>query len=624
MTTEATEVVDETRYRFLDHTAYYAGNDFQVIEAHVTGARQVLPAITEPLLAACDRFRTLSEHARIICQSDPFRDVPPEALGDLLAGLTAADLLVSHEALAERCRVGTGQHHRATIATVGIPTYNRPGALHRVVRSVIENATRHSRTVEIVVADDSDAEHQTQNLAVLDTLRAEHGIAIWYAGAAEKAAYARDLAAHCNLPEAVVRVALTHPTGWPGAPGANRNALLLHAVGEAFLTLDDDMVCEVARLPESDDRLALTSTYDPTEWWFYADPAETRRTATFVVEDFLGWHESLLGMNVGRVATEQAAGAPLDLDSLGNDFLRNLEPDGGAVTFTMAGVLGDSGLQESLPFFFADGATLQRLLHATGGHRGAMASRQMARGVLRTTISDTPFCMGANIGIDNRRLLPPFQTAARNEDGAFAQMVRATVPGSFIGFLPRTVVHDPVRQRVFPVEQFDATVGVFEGAEAILRMIREWPTPHGRSTPRQRMISLGSYLTDLGRIPATEFERYLRDLWISWCAAEASHIERCMRRDAVQGPPVWVSDLRRYFDALVARLEARPPITLRELAELPEADGRAVLQAYLRAFGGLLQVWPDLVEGASELRARGRRLGRHLGQERPASPETGR
>ena len=122
----------------------------------------------------------------------------------------------------------------------------------------------------------------------------------------------------------------------------------------------------------------------------------------------------------------------------------------------MAGVLGDSGLKESLPFFFAEGPSLERLLSADGGHRGAMASRQMARAVLRTTVGDTQFCMGANIGLDNRRLLPPFQTAARNEDGIFSGLVRRCLPGSFIGFLPRTVLHAPVDPRQFPVDRFDA------------------------------------------------------------------------------------------------------------------------------------------------------------------------
>src|SRR5947209_2601834 len=92
----------QTRYRCLDFTTYYAGNDFQLIESPVTDVRQLLPAISQPLLKACDRFRTLDEHAQIICRSEPFREVPPEAVRELLIGLVSANLLVSHQDLAAR------------------------------------------------------------------------------------------------------------------------------------------------------------------------------------------------------------------------------------------------------------------------------------------------------------------------------------------------------------------------------------------------------------------------------------------------------------------------------------------------------------------------------------------
>src|SRR6266496_3506699 len=305
-----------SRYRCLDYAAYYAGDDFKLFESPVTGARHVLPAISEQLLKTGDRFRTLDEHAAIICQTAPFREVPVEMVRELLAGLASADLLVSHQDLAERCTRIVGDHRPATIGAIGVPTCNRPGGLRRVVASAAENARRYGRQIEVVVADDSDEAHQSENLAVLDALGDQFGIDAWHAGPREKAEFAHLLAEHAGVPVATANVALSHAPGWPGAPGANRNTLLLHAIGEPFLTLDDDMDLKVARLPEGDDGLALTSTGDPTQSWFYATPDATLAATEFVDEDFLGLHESLLGCNVGRLAAEWAGGRPLDLDQL--------------------------------------------------------------------------------------------------------------------------------------------------------------------------------------------------------------------------------------------------------------------------------------------------------------------
>jgi len=600
------------RYRALDYTAYYAGDDFQLIDAPVTGVRQVLPAIAEPLLKACKQFRTLEAHAAAICQIAPFREVPPEAVHELLTGLVAADLLVSHRDLAARLARQAGEHRPATITAIGIPTGNRPDGLRRVVETTAEHLARHGRRVRYFVADDSDEDRQAANLGNLHDLIERFGIEVWYAGPREKAAFAERLAAHCAVPLQTVQVALGHPAGWPSAPGPNRNAFLLHGVGEALLTLDDDMVCRIARLPECDDGLALTSSGDPTQCWYYPSREATIQSSQFVDDDFLALHEAVLGKNVGRLAAEWPGDAPLDLDHLASHFLKNQVPDGGAVTYTMAGVLGDSGLKESLPFFFADGPTLDRLLGVEGGHRAAMASRQMARGVLRRTISDTEFCMGANIGLDNRELLPPFQTAARNEDGIFSSLVRRCIPGSFIGFLPRTILHDPVVPREYAIDRFEEHVGVMEASEALPLLIWSWPEPPGRSTVRRRHISLGQHLIELGSLPPADFEERLREVWLTLFSSEATYIEHALKQYRPPQPESWPADLRRYLDALVARLEADPPITVREREHESPGEARAALQAFLRDFGGLLCAWPDLVEGARELRARGERLGRRL------------
>src|SRR4051812_43988177 len=183
--------VDQTaHYRCLDYTAYYAGDDFKLFESSVTGARHVLPAISEQLLKTDGRFRTLDEHAAFICQAEPFREVPVEMVRELLVGLASSDLLISHQELAAHCTRLVGDHRPATISVVGIPTCNRPGGLRRVATTMIENAARHRRRIEIVVADDSDEVHRAENVAVLREIVAQYDIQVWYAGPSEKRTFA--------------------------------------------------------------------------------------------------------------------------------------------------------------------------------------------------------------------------------------------------------------------------------------------------------------------------------------------------------------------------------------------------------------------------------------------------
>jgi hypothetical protein len=59
-------------------------------------------------------------------------------------------------------------------------------------------------------------------------------------------------------------------------------------------------------------------------------------------------------------------------------------------------------------------------------------------------------------------------------------------------------------------------------------------------------------------------------------------------------------------------MERDRPVLILEHASQPPEVGRAMLQAYLRDLGSLLGAWPDLVEGARDLRHQGRRLARRL------------
>src|SRR5690349_8605652 len=103
------------RYRCLEYTAYYAGDDFKLFESSVTDARHVLPAISEQLLKSDRGFKTLDEQAALICQAEPFREVPVDMVRELLVGLASSDLLVSHQDLTARCTRIVGEHNRATL-----------------------------------------------------------------------------------------------------------------------------------------------------------------------------------------------------------------------------------------------------------------------------------------------------------------------------------------------------------------------------------------------------------------------------------------------------------------------------------------------------------------------------
>src|SRR5262249_57254372 len=115
--------------------------------------------------------------------------------------------------------------------------------------------------------------------------------------------------------------------------------------GDLLLQVDDDTLCQALPAPECRGELALSATFDPTEFWFYPEgrpcpvPGEGSKT------DLLGLHEQLLG----RAVADCLADGPVpDLASANARFFRRLESGAGPLRTTAAGVVGDSGMGTSL------------------------------------------------------------------------------------------------------------------------------------------------------------------------------------------------------------------------------------------------------------------------------------
>ncbi len=151
------------------------------------------------------------------------------------------------------------------IELICIPTANRATVFERAARSYLGNARQYGHRPELVVADDSsDPAVQAEYRVILAGLAGEFDVPVSYAGPEEKRAYAVHLARASGVPLAVTEFALLNPFRIGYRPGANRNALLLHAAGRACFSADDDTVCRPVPGPAKPWSLRLTDVPDPT------------------------------------------------------------------------------------------------------------------------------------------------------------------------------------------------------------------------------------------------------------------------------------------------------------------------------------------------------------------------
>jgi FkbH-like protein len=484
-----------------------------------------------------------------------------------------------------------------TIASIGVVTANRPEALLRALESYAENARHHGRAPDLVVVDDSRAPAmRAANRGALAALSRARGAsrAIRYAGTEEKEAFLRALGAF-DVPPDVARFALLPDVTDTTTVGANRNALLLDAVGDLVFSADDDTLCRLAAPPDSDpaldDRAAVGR--DPCDYWFFRDHAAALRAVSPVDRDLLAAHEELLGHD----AQSLRAGEPA-----------------GPVLITLGGIVGDCGWGAPFGWWLGPmgylamrGPSLARLFAEASVSGDPCTSRAILRVARRPSLADETMSMTTTVGLDARGLLPPFCPFGRGEDNIFGASIAACVPGARFGHVPWAVVHAPAEERRFWPGELARTASGVDASRVLIELIRAWD-PGDIASPEGRIRALGQHLVELGKARGADFDHLVRARLAASDRALVSWLEEGL---AAPGAPAWwVDETRRYLTAL-GRAEARDdhavPLDLRGAGGVDE--GRARTAGFVRRMGELYVHWPAMVAGARALRARGHRLG---------------
>lgn len=568
-----------------------------------------LQSIAAEVVSRCRSFDTLENHAERIRQELALPPSASDELRQLLHDLSRTELLPSARELLRRCvRAADPGRSRCVIGAVGIPTRDRTSSLRRALESYMENARRHGRTAAFFVTDNSPtAGARTDNRQMLAELRGRHAVAIAHAGLEEKHRFAEALASEAEVPRALIDFALfsSKEVQSTDLHGANRNAMLLHAAGEPFLSVDDDTVCEAMSAPAPHEGLALHVGEDaPMRLRFFPDREASLRAASRVDRDVLALHEQLLGRDVGSLLEEEAGRTSLgDIDA---GFLQTLAHRGGRVVVVSSGSLGDSGMSSLSPIsllHFRDGDSIIR----SDDMYRIVIRGEVLRDVDRMTINEASWFMSMAFSADNRELLPPFFPFGRGSDDGFGVLLKISSPDSYLGFLPWSVIHAPMSPRARRLDEFLKSPIAFGMDKIVDACVRSF-SPAVRGPDAAAVLErLGRHLIDLGSADVREFEEFVR---LARLAQRTTLIAQLEEAIPLHNSTAWAREASACLDALrAATARDGPVIPLHAI--IPDASASDILlsvQRSVRSFGELLAAWPQIREGARRLRLRGIRL----------------
>jgi hypothetical protein len=585
-----------------DVAVYPAGMNQKLVHARGAGATCLLHPTYAELLSQCSTFKTLEEHLGTFCQGKPVNTRMVQGLYAKLRQLAQQGYLIPRSQI--NCVFeGAEESARPTrIRTIGIPTCDRVEAAQCCITSYIEHCQRFGRNPDFVVMDDSPSPATQETYRqMLHTLQARYGVNIAYAGSQEKMTFARKLSSVGKIPlEIVFRACVSDKTYGTGTYGANRNALLLHTVGECIFSSDDDIICRVAASPGRKEGLALHSEGEIVHFQYYPDRKRTLEAFPVVEQDILAVHEQWLGQDPLVSGAPYSRAGQLSLEQVTPELLRNLVMQPGKIAMTAHGIIGDI-VHNTIDYLLRQSAEeLKRQVSTEQTYLTARASREAAQVVNQITLAtNAHFPPGAYIGgLDNRELLPPYPPLGRGEDGGFDFMINQCFPDTYTVYLPWVLLHAPSETRSYTEAPIQ-----FPFFRWVLIFMSRFQTQL-TGTPADNLLQLGQFLEKIGRLSMPAFEELASHHIWQVEGALASYWENKLCTD--EGlPPACKQDIAAH--CIKIRQGMLLPIRQRIVGGGPEIVQRLLLQ-----FAEILHWWPAMVETARCLRADGVRLAQSI------------
>ena len=581
------------RYRVADIDCFPAGKNHVLIYSKKTQNTKIVSTDTAKLLTQCADFKSLDEHI-----NNHFEGLQPghavrTKLQTELKSLIESGHLLSVETVLSQLQTPNETSGKKSIATLCIPTCNRVESLDRCLTGYIENFQSQSRAIKAVVFDDSETkEMRNAYRELLRTIGTRYHIQVEYAGLEEKTAFKAKLLEYSNVPEDVIDFAFIsqHQFGLTTI-GANRNAILLHTIGEHILCVDDDTNCRLALAPHAQPGIAFAQQGNPIDASFYPNREVATRAVSFVEQDILKLHETWLGRNPLELTIYNQN---IELGTLDMQFLSRLTSRPRKVSVTLQGTLGDCSWDNQYFYLFQTGETFARMVSSEKTYKMSRATREVAQAATRTTIADSASPMFAMcMGLDNTELLPPFAPFGRAEEITFASLLSHCFRDSLAVYLPWTVLHLPLENRTFP--EYQPFVINFGGWLASCFDMFDLGYA---SSPPARLKGLGIHLQDFANISPKRFEDFVQiHMWQTMTSLIESLEVHLQTDDSL--PDFYIYDVENYIKLL--RKSALVPLN----SLYGYKNGISTLQKQVLHFGRLLTYWSDLIDAAKYLKQQG-------------------
>lgn len=542
------------------------------------------PLFYAQMLAHCDCFRTLDEHADSVIQSFGLPAEQRPAVRQGLAGLVERDLLRDEQAVfagleAHETRADT---EPGPLRTLCIRTCERAGDLKRLLASLDRHLAEADLERVLILDDGRDPDQVRATTDVIATARGTLAVELIHIDRGARAELVQRMASRAGVELSRLQWLIEGGDDDPAASyGANLNLALLLTAGERFLMIDDDATLDPFVLAPPGDGLSLRVGHDFQVR--FPDPArpETEQHEALEVNP-VAVHEAVLGAPVAALARKHGLQDGHLLADLSPQMIHDFSARP-RVRLTTNGTLGDSGTGSMLWLYTLPPEQLAPWQESETAYRRLAFSRRVARTTLETQIASSISLMTTTLtGVDNRELLLPVPAKGRGEDLIFGIGIRFLYPGTPCCAFPWMLPHRLEQRRQWQDEDLQRRQGA--GLTGFIgSAIEDLADARLPQEPFARSAVLAEWMQRLGDMSQPELVEDLRRHLLQKRADLAAQVQKTLDGLTHLQAPSW---LRQDFAAIIERHCQIQPDETERLQSLAPA-----VQRFASSYGAALPTW---------------------------------
>jgi len=594
----------EERYYPASVTMEKAGENRLLVHNENDNSNHIIPQLLGTILLQLAGSLTIEEHIESIRSNAIGIGLSKSLLYDIAKEWVSHGLLRSENLIMAGSKKSSS--NKAPFFS-GCITCNRPKMIDRWLNTRTLSQSYSSNKINILISDDSrDKKIIENNKLIAEKHSNGYSGKIKLINRVHRENYSNllHIASNKKISKDIIDFAINinTPNYNAATMGSNQNSLILGSAGSILLSNDDDIEYKAYSLRDNKEKEVVFCDNYVSPVFFYPNMEQL----DFNTQELGNYNLPEICRDFLNSSLNKYLATPDALSIISPKTAILLEKELIGILAVVGGYRGARWHQKSYRSIVEPQHNMEQYFYNFDDYSSIKKNGINFTASEKTIFNNGSFFMGGTYCIDNSNILPPVFPIGTFNDSIFGVLFNRCLGPAFSVLLPVAFFHNPEIKKEFSENDFnDVSMGI---GNYCFILANKFTESFVTKDSKGRLQETGYRFEELGKLSLADFEEYLKLIQLEYISQMMNHID-AIKEFYSEGPAWWQEDMIKCYTLLKDEAEKKDTVVPVELRSLNNKEkALSLFQEYLKKYGILLQLWPDIWELSRQLNIEGKGL----------------